>query len=136
MNAKSNDTFGADLKCDKNEEFKLICEDWNVPDLCESTEKQLKIHTNVAHNKIEFIDAESCFYLTFHNATVNGHESTLYCPKNDSKLNLDCGVRFQDETANEVFAGATDIQAKSTYQFWTFFLMLIISWAGMAVCKI
>lgn len=136
MNASNSDSFGTDMKCDKNDAFKSMCGNWNIPELCESSDKHVKIHTRVAHNKIEFVEAESCFYITFYNATVNGHESTLNCPGSMDKLTLDCGVRFDDETANEVFAGATDTQAKSTYQFWTFFLMLIISWAGMAVCKI
>jgi hypothetical protein len=135
MNGSNSDSFGSDLKCDKNDAFKSVCGNWNVPGLCESSDDQIKIHTKVHYDKIEFIEAESCFYLTFYNGTVNGHESSMNCPSTEHKLTLDCGVRFDDETANEVFAGATDSQVKTTYQFWTFFLMLIISWAGMAVCK-
>lgn len=136
MNESNSDEFGSNMKCDKNDAFKSMCPNWNVPGLCESSDNRVNIHTNVAHNKIEFIEVESCFYITFANGTVNGHESTLNCPGSLAKLQLDCGVRFDDETANEVFAGATDTQVKSTYQFWTFFLMLIISWSGMAVSKI
>ncbi|KAG5666295.1 hypothetical protein PVAND_017846 [Polypedilum vanderplanki] len=46
---------------------------------------------------------------------------------------MNCKIKFNDESVSELFAGSTDDQVKQTYQFWTFFLMLIISWAGMAV---
>jgi hypothetical protein len=46
---------------------------------------------------------------------------------------MSCQVKFDSETVSELFAGATDDQVKTTYQFWTFFMMLVISWAGMAV---
>lgn len=46
---------------------------------------------------------------------------------------MNCEVKCKDESVSEVLSGATDAQVKSTYQFWTFFILLIISWAGMAV---
>lgn len=132
MNETNDDKFGSQIKCSKNDAWKGICDYWNVPGLCESTEKKFQINTKVAHNRILF--EENCFDVTFVNGSINGHDSTLYCP-GAHKISLDCDVRFDDETANEVFAGATDAQAKSTYQFWSFFMMLVISWAGMAVSK-
>lgn len=131
VNASNSDKFGSQMKCMKNDAWREICEHWNVSGLCNSNDKTFEIRTDVAHNKIERV--KDCFFLTFENGTINGnHESTLFCP-GQHKIEMECDVNFGDETANEVFAGATDSQVKSTYQFWTFFLMLIISWAGMAV---
>lgn len=129
VNETNDDAFGSDIKCEKNDGWRSICEHWNVPGLCTSSDKNFKIITNVAHNKIQRI--ENCFDVRFVNGTINGHNTSLYCP--GPKVEINCDVRFDDETANEVFAGATDEQVKSTYQFWSFFMMLIISWAGMAV---
>jgi hypothetical protein len=131
QNESNSDFFGSKMKCEKNEAWKGICKYWEVPGLCESSDKRVEIYSKVAHNKIEFID--SCFDITFYNATINDHNTSLYCPTTSPKVEMKCDVIFEDETANELFAGSTDTQTKSTYQFWTFFMMLIISWAGMAV---
>ncbi len=123
--------YEVELSCAASDVFKSknYCSDWNVPGLCDSSE--INIKTRVASNKT--LSMENCFHIFFVNGTVNGHESSMYCLGEKPKLQLKCDVRFDDEGVGEIFSGATDSQTKSTPQFWTFFLMLIISWAGMAV---
>ncbi|KAL7011869.1 hypothetical protein ACKWTF_014499 [Chironomus riparius] len=124
-------TFGAHMKCEKNSAWRSVCSYWNVPGLCESSDKSVTINSHIAHNRIERLG--DCFHLVFSNGTINDHATTLYCPKDKDKVEMSCQVDFESETVSELFAGATDDQVKTTYQFWTFFMMLVISWAGMAV---
>nr|CAD7196918.1 unnamed protein product [Timema douglasi] len=46
-----------------------------------------------------------------------------------------CDVKCDNEAVNEVITRTTtdDSDVSSLYQFWTFFLLLILSWVGMAV---
>ena len=131
----SNTTFECRMKCRKNDMWSTMCENWNIPGLCGMTSSSVVIDTLIAHNKITLGD-DQCFYLLFHNATINNQNTSLYCPgnhKDETVFKMNCGVTCKDDTINEVLSGATDAQVKSTYQFWTFFLLLMISWAGMAV---
>jgi MFS family permease len=134
LNSTSNSTFNCRMECRKNDLFSSVCGNWSVPGLCESKDKTVVIDVEVARNRI--LLNQDCFHLMFHNGTINNHNTTLFCPgshKDNPIFKMNCGVRCHDETVTEILSGATDDQAKSTYQFWTFFMLLIISWAGMAV---
>lgn len=131
VDEKNNETFGSHMKCAKNDDWRKVCEFWKVPGLCDSTDNKVKMDTKISYSNITKL--EKCFYLLFTNATINEHESSLYCPGNRSKIEMKCEAEFDSDNVSELFAGATDEQVKSTYQFWTFFMMLIISWCGMAV---
>jgi len=98
-----------------------------VTGLCDST-GDIHIDTQIARNKI--IKPDNCFSLLFHNGTINNQHTTLFCPTANK---MQCEVSCEDDVVSEILSGATDKQAKSTYQFWTFFMLLIISWVGMAV---
>lgn len=129
-----NTTFKCRMNCRKNDLWSSVCSHWNVPGLCESSGKTVGIDTLIQHNKIELLN--DCFSLLFHNGTINGHDTSMYCPGNKTEgpvFKMDCGLICEDDTVSEILSGATDDQVKSTYQFWTFFSLLIISWAGMAV---
>lgn len=131
VDKQNNSTFGSQLTCRKNHAWHNVCDFWNVPGLCESSAKDVVIDASVAHSKIEQL--EKCFYLRFSNATVDGHNTSLFCPSEEPKVEMDCDVYFDSETVGELFSGATDNQVWSSHQFWMFFMMLIVSWAGMAV---
>jgi MFS family permease len=132
VNEKNNLTSSSQLKCEKNDAFSKVCHFWNVPSLCEETgENKVVIDVQVSPSKIEKLD--KCFYITFYNATVNQANTSLYCPNDLPKLTMQCEANFKDEILNNAFVGATDEQVKSTSQFWIFFMLLVISWAGMAV---
>lgn len=127
-------TFNCRMKCQKNDLWSSVCKNWNVTGLCESGDHHVKIDTRVARNKVTFLD--KCFYLLFHNGTIDNHDTSFFCPGNhsDAKIfKMDCDAKCDDETVMEVISGAPDGQVKSTYQFKVFFALLIVSWAGMAV---
>lgn len=130
----SNATFDCQMKCQKNDMWSSICGGWNIPGLCSATDKRIVIDTQIANNKIT--RNEDCFYLLFHNGSIHDQKTSLYCPGNKTDapiFKMDCDVKCNDDTVTEVLSGATDEQAKSTYQFWIFFILLMISWSGMAV---
>lgn len=130
----SETTFECQMKCRKNDMWPTVCGNWSVPGLCDSTDKNVIIDAFVPRNRVKMY--ENCFNLFLHNGTINGHNTTLYCPgthKDANIFKMKCDVECHDDTISEVLSGATDEQVKSTYQFYIFFLLLIISWAGMAV---
>lgn len=129
VNENDSTTFESYLKCERNDEFSKVCSKWNINGLCESTEKNVEITTKVAHNKIEQLD--DCFDFVFSNASIYNQKSSLFC--GTDRLVMDCKVKFNEDTVSEILAGQSDEQAKSTYQFWLFFILLILSWSGMAV---
>lgn len=129
-----NTTFKCSMKCEKNDLWSTICGNWSIPGLCSSTGSNVVIDTHIAHDKISLLS--NCFNFRLNNGSINNQETTLYCPghKTDEAIfKMNCGVICEDDTINEVLSNATDDQVKSTFQFWTFFMLLIISWAGMAV---
>lgn len=130
----ANTTFKCRMNCKKNDMWSTVCGGWNIPGLCDSHSNNIHIDTHVQYNKVTFFD--SCFDLLFHNGTINNQDTSLFCPGNhtDQKIfKMNCGVLCEDDTITEVISGVNDDQAKSTYQFWTFFFLLMVSWAGMAV---
>ncbi|CRL07194.1 CLUMA_CG020177, isoform A [Clunio marinus] len=127
-------TYKCSLSCLRNEQWHSICESWKVKDICDSTDKNINIETNVSFEKKSIFN--DCLYLFIHNGTIKNQESTLYCPsshKDEPVVKMKCDMICNDDTINEVLIGATDIEVKSRYQFWIFFFLLIISWTGMAV---
>lgn len=131
----SNTTFQCRMKCHKNDMFSTICDNWNVPGLCAMSSSTVVMDTQIAHNKISLAD-DTCLYLLFHNATINKQDTSLYCPgnrKDEAVFKMNCGVTCADDNVNELLSGTIGSQVKSTYQFWTFFSLLMISWAAMAV---
>lgn len=134
FNNPSNETFKCEMNCRRNDLWSTICGNWSIPGLCQSSDKNVIIDVNVAYNKINL--NQNCFNLLFHNGTINNQQTSLFCPgtkKDEPVFKMNCGVKCDDPTVNEIISGATDDQVKSTYQFWTFFTLLMISWAGMAV---
>lgn len=132
----SNETFSCTLTCQKNQQFSKICDKWNVPGLCESSDKNIKMTTIIGHKKVD--EFKECFNFILHNATINDHQTTLFCPRNKTDadaplMKMNCSVKCDDNNVNELLSDESTDQAYSTYQFWIFFLMLIGSWVGMAV---
>lgn len=133
-NENDTSTFGCELKCQRNSIWPTVCPNWNVSGLCDSSSNTIDIDTHVARNHITSL--QNCFYLRFHNGTIYNQQTTLFCPghkRDENIFKMDCQVQCHDDLITEVMAGATDEQAKETFQFWTFFSLLIASWAGMAV---
>lgn len=134
LHSSANTSFNCEMKCHKNDMWSTICDSWNIPGLCQDSGKSIVIDAPIARNKVT--TNEGCVDLLFHNGTIYNQNTSLYCPGNKTQtpiFHMNCDLKCDDESVTEVLSGATDEQAKSTYQFWTFFTLLIISWAGMAV---
>ena len=130
----SNSTFECVVKCKKNDMWSSVCDYWNVPGLCDNKEKTVVIDIPFAYNKVT--TKGECVDLLFHNGTIHNQKTSMYCPSNKTEIpvfHMDCSVKCNEESISDVLSGATDDQVKSTYQFWFFFMFLIVSWAGMAV---
>lgn len=131
----SNQTFQCRMRCRKNDLWPSMCGNWNIPGLCDASSNNVIIDTNIARNKIT-LGFDDCFDFMFYNATINNQNTSLFCPghhTDEAIFKMKCGLTCEDDSINEILSGATDDQVKSTYQFWTFFSLLTLSWAGMAV---
>ncbi|CAO1428232.1 unnamed protein product [Diamesa hyperborea] len=127
----SKSTFGCSMKCHPTPvNWDVICGYWNVSGLCDSKGSSFDIYANIQRDQVQRV--KDCFFLGFNHATINNQNTTMFSPT-EPQFNMTCDVECEDDTINEILAGATDDQVKSTYQFWLFFCFLIISWAGMAV---
>lgn len=95
------------------------------------------IDINVARNDIVYDSREECFWFIFHNGTIDGDFSHLWCPAQNHTegilYHMECDIVCSDPFINEVITGATDGNVKASSHFWMFVTMLSISWAGMAV---
>jgi MFS family permease len=113
----------------------VVCKFWNIPTYCDKTATELAFSTQASLNKVELL--KDCLFFPVHNAKFSdGSTSTMYCPSNDSTLlkttcEADCNnVAFADLVT---VIKISDKEVVRLYQFWMFFLFLIISWIGMAV---
>lgn len=130
----SNATFSCSMSCRKNQQFSTICDHWDVPGLCQSSDKSFRMKAIIGHKNVD--EFHKCFNFFLHNATINDYETSLFCPGNKTDapiVKMNCSLKCDDENVNELLSNESTDQAYSTYQFWIFFLMLIGSWVGMAV---
>ncbi|XP_034480769.1 major facilitator superfamily domain-containing protein 6 isoform X2 [Drosophila innubila] len=68
--------------------------------------------------------------------TIDSHNVTLYCPKEKDIFQSKCKINCNDTYFEQMLPATETISTRSAMgkpEFWFFFGMLIISWAGMAV---
>lgn len=133
-----NTSFMCTMNCEKNEQWPSICPSWHVENLCESTAEKVIIDVKVQRNHIVHDIKEDCFWFIFHNGTIGGDFSHLYCPAEEHSetfavFKMDCEILCDDPFINEAIIGATDGNSKLSANFVVFVLLLGFSWLGMAV---
>ncbi|XP_073838628.1 sugar baby transporter isoform X1 [Musca autumnalis] len=119
----------------------IICQDWNTTGLCPPANNTANIDisatfTNLLVERNETTNEGCMFFSVPHiKAEVNGHNATMYCPKDKPYFSTLCSMDCNDTYLDGKIADSPVISTKAAmglYQFWWFFGMLIISWIGMA----
>ncbi|XP_012155601.1 major facilitator superfamily domain-containing protein 6-like protein A isoform X2 [Ceratitis capitata] len=137
-----------ELYCQSDpERWDFVCENWlhnnsttmntitnvNCP---ERNNPQLNFTTFLNMSKIEMPGDHLFFVIPHDRGQMNGENITLNCPHDKPQFNTSCNIQCNDEyfhnqlTQNAVIENG---KVAGMYQFWYFFIMLIISWIGMAV---
>lgn len=115
----------------------IICNNWLNATDCSTpntnTTVNIKTTVNMGHMNIE----QSCMYFMIAHARgeINGRNVTMYCPKDKDYFNASCRMNCYDEFLDSKLGQSpviNNIDAMGLYQFWWFFIMLILSWIGMA----
>ncbi|XP_044734493.1 major facilitator superfamily domain-containing protein 6 isoform X2 [Chrysoperla carnea] len=137
-----NTTMKCQLKCkmDDTTKWDTICEYWNSTKYCEST------HTNVPHtftfttlSPISLsVQLDSCVYYRVTQTQFSDDSMhTPFCPLKDDKnvsrhMSMDCETTCDLQLVNELL-DASDKNEFKDYKYWIFFVLLALSWIGMAV---
>lgn len=114
-----------------------ICKYWKAEKYCDPynipTDNRLRMTGLVPMNHIELVD--NCLFFSLKGAELDGDQVPLYCPANTTDFRTSCQVKCDNTEIMEAVTQSKipDSEAKGLYQFWLLFLLLILSWAGMAV---
>lgn len=133
----SNDTLSCELKCAADAAFlKEVCEVWNIASYCGSNSDnnllQFDAEVPVVHTLQTELKNGSCLHFRVYRVSVGASSQVPYC----RTLNMaQCKVQCSDAAINEVFmdSAANDGNITDLYQFWLFFLLMVINWVSMAV---
>ncbi|XP_065076312.1 major facilitator superfamily domain-containing protein 6 [Ochlerotatus camptorhynchus] len=114
-----------------------ICKYWKVEKYCDPhnipSDNHLRLTGLVPMNHIELVD--DCLFFLLKGAELDGDQVPLYCPANTTDFRTSCQVKCDNTEIMEAVTQSKipDSEVKGLYQFWLLFLLLILSWAGMAV---
>lgn len=130
------------------EKLDFVCDNWlhnnsttnsnnkNSITCPDRNSSQLNFTTFLDMNKIEMPGDHLFFVIPHDRGQMNGENITLNCPHDKPLFNASCHIECNDGYFQSVLTQNTAIKNADVggmYQFWYFFIMLIISWIGMAV---
>ncbi|XP_054735184.1 major facilitator superfamily domain-containing protein 6 isoform X1 [Anastrepha obliqua] len=139
--------LSCDLYCQADPaQWDYVCENWlhnningsNISNITcpERNNPQLNFTTFVNMSEI-LIENDQLFFIIPHDrGQLNGENITLNCPRADPQFNTSCLIECNDEYFQSQLTSSTAIknsEVTGMYQFWYFFILLILSWVGMAV---
>uniref|UniRef100_A0A8D8D255 Major facilitator superfamily domain-containing protein 6 n=2 Tax=Culex pipiens TaxID=7175 RepID=A0A8D8D255_CULPI len=134
----NNATIRCELECQTEHwMWDTICKYWKVEKFCDHSNipgnGQLELTGLVPTNQIEL--QQDCLWFVLSGAEMDGDRVPLYCPVNTTDFRTNCQVKCDNQIITEAITHSKidDSEAKGLYQFWLLFLLLILSWAGMAV---
>lgn len=124
------------LKCQANsDQWDYVCKNW-LNATCSSKESFIEMKTEIKEIvELESVDKCFHFHIEHDKAEYNGNNIILQCPGSDI-FKMKCEVECDNLFINELLRDSSSIpnnQVTGLYQFWLFFVCLILSWAGMAV---
>lgn len=122
----------------------VVCQDWlqNKTSNCQTNSSKTWIdfvtYVSPMHIVEDGVGDGKClnFMIPHDRGTVDSHNVTLYCPKEKDIFRSNCKMNCNDTYFEEMLPATEPINtggAMGRPEFWFFFGMLIISWAGMAV---
>ncbi|XP_037933558.1 major facilitator superfamily domain-containing protein 6 isoform X2 [Teleopsis dalmanni] len=138
----ANQTLTCNMHCEaKPQVWDIVCENWLHNDtncIKNRTNEYLDFITFLNMNDIMQQEKEKCILFTLKKdqGQINGQNVTLYCPKEPQFFNSTCTIDCGEEYFSSQLSNAPVIensQAMRLYQFWFLFILLILSWIGMAV---
>ena len=127
-----------ELTCDAEPwMFDYACHNWNASKYCNNTnimdKSKFLITTFAPMNQIELINP--CLYFLVQAAEFDGQVIDLNCPANDTYFKSKCDAVCDNPQVMDLITKSKieNDEVSSLYQFWLIFILLILSWAGMAV---
>ncbi|KAL7734867.1 hypothetical protein ACLKA6_011145 [Drosophila palustris] len=124
----------------------IVCQDWlgNKTSNCQTNSSKPWIDfvtyistRDIVEEPMVHGDGRCLNFLIPHDlGTVDSRNVTLYCPKEKDVFRPKCKMNCSDKYFEEMLPATETISTRSAMrkpEFWFFFGMLIISWAGMAV---
>ncbi|XP_067642983.1 major facilitator superfamily domain-containing protein 6 isoform X2 [Eurosta solidaginis] len=142
-----NDDVSCNLYCEADpSKLDFVCNNWihnnstgsNTSNAtCPNrSSSQLNFTTFVNINNMEIMGHYLFFVIPHDRGQINDQNVTLNCPGAQQQFNTTCQMECTDAYLNNQLMQYKPIQngdVTNMYQFWYFFLMLIVSWIGMAV---
>lgn len=114
------------------ERWHEVCSEWNVESDCTIIKDQVEFDAFIPKNQITFDN--NCLNFRIDHALFDNRNSSLTCAINPAYLETSCKTVCDDPEIADVIAYEITVKdASKLYQFWLLFLILIASWAGMAV---
>lgn len=133
----ANQTISCKLHCQTLPfMWDIICKDWLNSTNCPSnTTTTMDIQTSLDMSDIT-VERNCMFFMIPHTkGQINGQDVNMYCPQDKQYFNASCTLDCNDDYLDSKLGLSPVINnhaAMGFYQFWWFFVMLIISWIGMA----
>lgn len=139
--SSNNTTISCELECAVNATFmKEMCEGWHIPSYCgiTSDNNSIQFDAEVPLHHTMQTDSKngSCLHFRVYRISVGDPSHNSFHVQYCRKLNVaQCRVQCRHTAVDEVFRDSTvnDENVTDIYQFWLFFLLMIISWVSMAV---
>ncbi|XP_037908689.1 major facilitator superfamily domain-containing protein 6 isoform X2 [Hermetia illucens] len=134
-----NQTVSCNLNCGaKSWMWQTICDNWGVYDNCNDVKDKTKFQFSIELRPDHMEIKKNGIYFIIKNGIMNGRNTTMYCPHLNNTtpyFKTDCDIKCNDQYIMDVLTESKiqNNDAVGLYQFWLFFMFLIISWAAMAV---
>src|SRR5690349_15390854 len=145
----STQTFNCKMNCESGIGWhEEVCENWNVTGLTTSeicdrsrTHLDLSITVNLGEGHVYYNSNDSCYYMAADHATLDGKSLDWYCPALDddhspdfsSWTKMNCSAKCDSDFVMELISTTDEKDVSTSFNFVIFFLLLALSWAGMAV---
>lgn len=114
------------------ERWHEICNKWQIEEDCTVIKDDARFTAYVPKNTIS--NSGNCLHFGISGATFGDRNSSLSCAAKKDLFETSCRtVCDEPEVADIISEEITVKEASKLYQFWLLFLILIASWAGMAV---
>lgn len=137
-----NDSLRCDLRCEtKSTMWDMICAHWDVPLLCKDKKDPLDLITESKLKDVLVLGG--CLHIMVGQGEFpdTKETSSMKCLAKDNStdsehsLKTTCDITCNNAELNAMLTASKipDNQVTGFYQFWMFFMCLVVSWIGMAV---
>uniref|UniRef100_A0A336LKW0 CSON013643 protein n=2 Tax=Culicoides sonorensis TaxID=179676 RepID=A0A336LKW0_CULSO len=135
VNVNDSSQMKCQSRCKINiSDWETMCKHWNIQPICNDVAKE-EIQFQAFVPRKHITPEGNCLHLRVDQIQFNGGNLTsLMCNEELPLFDIDCKISCNDSDVTDIIApGISDKEAYGLYQFWLLFILLIVSWAGMAV---